>query len=288
MINNLSESLPLSINIKGRLISLEKPLVMGILNITNDSFYEKSRVKYIEQAILVTSEMLKAGASIIDIGAASSRPGAKLVNAATELEILMPVLEGLLQHFPETIFSVDTYNAKTAEFVIDSGAGMINDISAGSIDKDMFALMAQKNVPYVMMHMQGIPEFMQISPQYENVVEETIQYFVEKVGMAQQAGINDIIIDPGFGFGKSLDHNYHLLKNLPLFKVFDKPILCGLSRKSIINKVIHTTADKALNGTTVLNTIALLNGANILRVHDVLEAQQAIELVNYYAITTQE
>lgn len=288
MINNLSESLPLSINIKGRLISLEKPLVMGILNITNDSFYEKSRVKYIEQAILVTSEMLKAGASIIDIGAASSRPGAKLVNAATELEILMPVLEGLLQHFPETIFSVDTYNAKTAEFVIDSGAGMINDISAGSIDKDMFALMAQKNVPYVMMHMQGIPEFMQISPQYENVVEETIQYFVEKVGMAHQAGINDIIIDPGFGFGKSLDHNYHLLKNLPLFKVFDKPILCGLSRKSIINKVIHTTADKALNGTTVLNTIALLNGANILRVHDVLEAQQAIELVNYYAITTQE
>jgi dihydropteroate synthase len=200
-----------------------------------------------------------------------------------EIDLLLPVLERLILQFPETPFSVDTYNSKTAEVVIKAGAAIINDISAGNIDKNMLAVVAQYKVPYIMMHMQGIPEFMQDAPKYEHVVQETIQFFVEKVGLAKQAGVKDIIIDPGFGFGKTLAHNYSLLKYLHLFKAFQLPLLCGLSRKSIVYKVINTSAEKALNGTTVLNTIALLNGASILRVHDVLEAKEAVELVHYYS-----
>jgi len=283
MINNLSESFPLSINIKGKLLSLKKPVVMGILNINNDSFYVKSRMQDAEEATELTSKMLQSGAQIIDVGAASSRPGAKLMGFSEEIDLLLPVLERLIIQFPETPFSVDTYNSKTAEVVIKAGAAIINDISAGEIDKNMFAVIAQYKVPYIMMHMQGIPEFMQDAPKYGHVVQETIQFFVEKVGLAKQAGVKDIIIDPGFGFGKTLAHNYSLLKYLHLFKAFQLPLLCGLSRKSIVNKVINTSAEKALNGTTVLNTIALLNGANILRVHDVLEAKEAVELVHYYS-----
>jgi dihydropteroate synthase len=285
MINNLSESIPLSLNIKGNILSLDKPVVMGILNVTQDSFYAKSRIQNAKDALTSTAHMLEAGAKIIDVGAASSRPGAKLIGAEEEIHFLVPVLEQLIKEFPDCLFSVDTYNAKTAEVSVQAGAGMINDISAGAIDKNMFSTIAQLNVPYVMMHMQGVPEFMQQAPKYDHVVQETIQYFVDKIGLAREFGIKDIIIDPGFGFGKLLEHNYSLLKFLPLFKVFQLPILCGLSRKSIINKVIHTRADEALNGTTVLNTIALLNGAQILRVHDVLEAKQAIELVHYYSST---
>lgn len=283
MINNLSESFPLSINIKGKLLSLKKPVVMGILNINNDSFYVKSRMQDAEEATELTSKMLQSGAQIIDIGAASSRPGAKLMGFSEEIDLLLPVLERLILQFPETPFSVDTYNSKTAEVAIKAGAAIINDISAGNIDKNMLAVVAQYKVPYIMMHMQGIPEFMQDAPKYEHVVQETIQFFVEKVGLAKQAGVKDIIIDPGFGFGKTLAHNYSLLKYLHLFKAFQLPLLCGLSRKSIVNKVINTSAEKALNGTTVLNTIALLNGASILRVHDVLEAKEAVELVHYYS-----
>lgn len=283
MINNLSESFPLSINIKGKLLSLKKPVVMGIVNINNDSFYVKSRMQDAEEATELTSKMLQSGAQIIDVGAASSRPGAKLMGFSEEIDLLLPVLERLILQFPETPFSVDTYNSKTAEVVIKAGAAIINDISAGNIDKNMLAVVAQYKVPYIMMHMQGIPEFMQDAPKYEHVVQETIQFFVEKVGLAKQAGVKDIIIDPGFGFGKTLAHNYSLLKYLHLFKAFQLPLLCGLSRKSIVNKVINTSAEKALNGTTVLNTIALLNGASILRVHDVLEAKEAVELVHYYS-----
>jgi dihydropteroate synthase len=283
MINNLSESFPLSINIKGKLLSLKKPVVMGILNINNDSFYVKSRMQDAEEATELTSKMLQSGAQIIDVGAASSRSGAKLMGFSEEIDLLLPVLERLILQFPETPFSVDTYNSKTAEVAIKAGAAIINDISAGNIDKNMLAVVAQYKVPYIMMHMQGIPEFMQDAPKYEHVVQETIQFFVEKVGLAKQAGVKDIIIDPGFGFGKTLAHNYSLLKYLHLFKAFQLPLLCGLSRKSIVYKVINTSAEKALNGTTVLNTIALLNGASILRVHDVLEAKEAVELVHYYS-----
>lgn len=261
---------------------------MGILNITNDSFYSKSRFINAEEVIVTANKMFEHGATIIDIGAASSRPGAKLIEVNQEIELLLPILDLLIKEFPESIFSVDTYNAGTAKYAINAGAALINDISAGEIDNEMFEIIASLNVPYIMMHMKGIPENMQVNPNYDNVVKETLTYFVERVGMAKQAGIKDLIIDPGFGFGKNLEHNYQLLKSLKLFEIFNMPILCGLSRKSIINKVINTTPDNALNGTTVLNTIALLNGAHILRVHDVLEAKQAVELVDYYsAIITQ-
>lgn len=288
MINSLSESITLSINLKGNLLSLKTPLVMGILNITNDSFYKKSRFIGNDNIIEVAQQMFDAGATIIDIGAASSRPGAKLIEAEKEIETLLPVLENLVKHFPEAFFSIDTYHSKTAKYAVDAGAAMINDISSGSIDKEMFSVIAALNVPYVMMHMQGIPETMQDAPSYSNVVKETLDYFIEKVSLARQLGIKDVIIDPGFGFGKALDHNYLLLQQLHLFNIFQVPILCGLSRKSIVNKIIETNPDNALNGTTVLNTIALLNGANILRVHDVLEAQQAVRLVQYYLTTKGE
>lgn len=288
MINSLSESITLSINLKGNLLSLKTPLVMGILNITNDSFYKKSRFIGNDNIIEVAQQMFNAGATIIDIGAASSRPGAKLIEAEKEIETLLPVLENLVKHFPEAFFSIDTYHSKTAKYAVDAGAAMINDISSGSIDKEMFSVIAALNVPYVMMHMQGIPETMQDAPSYSNVVKETLDYFIEKVSLARQLGIKDVIIDPGFGFGKALDHNYLLLQQLHLFNIFQVPILCGLSRKSIVNKIIETNPDNALNGTTVLNTIALLNGANILRVHDVLEAQQAVRLVQYYLTTKGE
>lgn len=288
MINSLSESITLSINLKGNLLSLKTPLVMGILNITNDSFYKKSRFIGNDNIIEVAQQMFDAGAAIIDIGAASSRPGAKLIDAENEIETLLPVLENLVKHFPEAFFSIDTYHSKTAKYAVDAGAAMINDISSGSIDKEMFSVIAALNVPYVMMHMQGIPETMQDAPRYSNVVKETLDYFIEKVSLARQLGIKDVIIDPGFGFGKALNHNYLLLQQLHLFNIFQVPILCGLSRKSFINKIIETNPDSALNGTTVLNTIALLNGANILRVHDVLEAQQAVRLVQYYLTTKGE
>lgn len=288
MINSLSESITLSINLKGNLLSLKTPLVMGILNITNDSFYKKSRFIGNDNIIEVAQQMFNAGATIIDIGAASSRPGAKLIEAEKEIETLLPVLENLVKHFPEAFFSIDTYHSKTAKYAVDAGAAMINDISSGSIDKEMFSVIAALNVPYVMMHMQGMPETMQDAPSYSNVVKETLDYFIAKVSLARQLGIKDVIIDPGFGFGKALDHNYLLLQQLHLFNIFQVPILCGLSRKSIVNKIIETNPDNALNGTTVLNTIALLNGANILRVHDVLEAQQAVRLVQYYLTTKGE
>lgn len=288
MINSLSESITLSINLKGNLLSLKTPLVMGILNITNDSFYKKSRFIGNDNIIEVAQQMLDAGAAIIDIGAASSRPGAKLIDAENEIETLLPVLENLVKHFPDAFFSIDTYHSKTAKYAVDAGAAMINDISSGSIDKEMFSVIAALNVPYVMMHMQGIPETMQDAPRYSNVVKETLDYFIEKVSLVRQLGIKDVIIDPGFGFGKALNHNYLLLQQLHLFNIFQVPILCGLSRKSFINKIIETSPDSALNGTTVLNTIALLNGANILRVHDVIEAQQAVRLVQYYLTTKGE
>lgn len=256
---------------------------MGILNVNNDSFYEKSRFATKESIHKHVEKMHQAGADIIDLGAASSRPGAKLVSAIDEIDVLLPIFKSLVHEFPSITFSIDTYNAQTARTLVNEGAAIINDISAGMYDSLMFETISDLGIPYIMMHIQGVPETMQLSPAYEHVVKDTIDYFVERIGLARQAGIKDIIIDPGFGFGKNLEHNYTLLKNLHLFKIFDCPILCGLSRKSVINKVINTKAEDALNGTTVLNTIALMNGANILRVHDVLEAKQAVELFHFYS-----
>jgi dihydropteroate synthase len=282
MINPLSTQIPFSINVKGKLLSLSKPIVMGVVNVTPDSFFKNSRVNDMGELCSRVQAMWDSGSAIVDIGAASSRPGAALVSSNDELKVLMPALQLLVKKFPEIPFSIDTYNAETARVCVGEGAAIINDISSGNIDQKMFETIASLRVPYIMMHMQGIPETMQHNPTYSDVLDEMIEFFLSKVTLAQELGINDIIIDPGFGFGKSLEHNYFLLRHLKQLNVFQLPILCGLSRKSFINKVIHTNPETALNGTTVLNTIALLNGANILRVHDVLEAKQAIDLINFY------
>ena len=282
MINNLSSSTQQSINVKGRLISLDKPLVMGVININSNSFYSKSRFETIESIISKVTEMLSEGADIIDIGASSSKPGVDLVGPDEEIEIIKPVLQALLKQFPELIISVDTYNSKTAEIAVQNGAAIINDISGGTIDAEMLKTVSKLGAPYIMMHMQGVPKNMQDNPQYSDVVKNVLDFFIQQLKIARSLGIRDILIDPGFGFGKNLEHNYTLLKDLSLLKMLDCPILVGVSRKSLINKVIHTKAADALNGTSVLNTIALLNGASILRVHDVKEAKQAIELVHFY------
>ncbi|MCC6251008.1 MAG: dihydropteroate synthase [Bacteroidia bacterium] len=288
MLNQFSSSYPVLIKIKDKLLSFHKPIVMGVINFTDNSFYAGSRIREMNEIIETAGNMLQQGATIIDIGAVSTRHGSKLINTQEEVEILLPRLEELLQHFPEAIISVDTYHAETAKAAVELGAAMVNDISGGTIDKEMMPTVAKLQVPYIMMHMQGLPENMQENPHYENVVREVTEYFVERVDAARQTGIKDIIIDLGFGFGKSVEHNYQLLKALPLFNVFECPILCGLSRKSMINKVIKTKPETALNGTTVLNTIALLNGAQILRVHDVKEAIQAVELIEFYKHQSEE
>lgn len=273
-------SLKQSINSKGKLINLDKPLVMGILNITEDSFYDGgqhiSESNYLKQC----QKMLDEGADIIDIGANSTRPGAKLNTATEEAVKLLPVIKAIRSKFPESIISVDTYHASVAKMAVDNGADIINDISGGAFDLQMFATIARLKVPYVLMHIQGIPENMQQNPVYENLIQEVMLYFAEKINQLRQLGVNDIIIDPGFGFGKTLEHNYELLQKLELFSMLDLPVLVGFSRKAMINKVLKTTPAEALNGTTVLNTISLLKGANILRVHDVKEAVEVIKITN--------
>jgi dihydropteroate synthase len=254
---------------------------MGILNITPDSFYEASRVNSIDEIVDRAGKMLLEGASILDIGPASSRPGAVAITAAQELVRLLPPLEALVKHFPQAIFSVDTYHSKVARAAVNAGAHIINDISAGDIDEQMIPTVAELGVPYIMMHMQGTPQTMHLKPQYLDVVKEVMDFFSQKIHSAVRAGIHDIIIDPGFGFGKSYGHSYQLLSQLELFRLFGFPLLAGLSRKSMIGKLISTTPENSLTGTTVLNTIALQKGAKILRVHDVKEAMEAIEIVEY-------
>jgi dihydropteroate synthase len=267
-----------TVNCAGKLISLEKPIVMGILNITPDSFYDGGKFKNIKDIIDHSRKMLEEGAAIIDIGAVSTKPGAKEVNTSEEKKRLLPAIKAVIKEFPEAIFSVDTYRSEIAKAAIDEGACIINDISAGQFDERMFSTIAGLQAPYIIMHMQGTPANMQKDPRYKDVVKEVMHYLSVKVDKLKQHGVNDIIIDPGFGFGKTVDHNYELLKNLDLFKIFDLPILTGLSRKSMINKVLGTKPENALNGTTVLNTIALMKGANILRVHDVKEAVETVKL----------
>jgi len=251
---------------------------MGILNITEDSFFDGG--KHTSEALWMahTQKMLSEGADIIDIGAASTRPGAKMLVAAEESDILLPVIRSIRRENPDAIISIDTYHASVAEMAVDNGADIINDISGGEIDLNMFATMARMKVPYILMHMKGTPENMQQNPHYENLIAEMMLYFAEKVNKLRLLGINDIILDPGFGFAKTVEHNYQLLQKLDTFKFFELPLMVGFSRKSMINRVLGTTPVQALNGTTVLNTIALLKGANILRVHDVKEAVEAVKL----------
>jgi dihydropteroate synthase len=271
-----------TLNCKGKLLSLQKPLVMGILNVTPDSFYKGYIQNSAGDNLKLVATMLADGAGIIDIGGQSTRPGSQQISAAEETDRVIPLIELIHQNFPDTIISIDTYYGSVAAAAVHAGAGIVNDISAGSMDEAMISTVASLKVPYICMHMKGTPGTMQQQAVYEDVVKEVLDFFIEKTEECRKAGINDLIIDPGFGFGKTISHNFTLLKNLAVLKMLKRPILAGISRKSTIYKTLETTADEALNGTTVLNTISLLNGANILRVHDAKEAREAIALVEAY------
>ena len=271
---------PLYINVNGRLMDLNEPQVMGILNVTPDSFYAGSRgvtERYILERL---QQILDEGASIVDIGAYSSRPGAQEVSVTEEMERLRSGLEIIRQHCPDAIVSVDTFRADVAKMCVEEyGVAIINDISAGQMDDRMFATIARLGVPYIIMHMKGTPQTMQTNPQYDHFLKEVFYYFSEKVQNLRDLGVKDIIIDPGFGFGKTLEHNYELMNHLEEFSLFELPLLVGVSRKSMIYKLLGTTPEEALNGSTALHTIALLKGANILRVHDVREAVETTKIV---------
>lgn len=268
----------MTINCKGQLIDLSVPKVMGILNITPDSFYDGGTHKNEKDLLNHVEKMLHEGATFIDVGAYSSRPNADHVSETDELKRILPIIELILKTFPETLLSIDTFRSEVARRCIEIGAAMINDISAGNLDNNMLQTIAELHVPYIMMHMRGTPQNMQENTQYDDLLKEVLFYFSERTAAAKALGIVDLIVDPGFGFAKTLEQNYELLNTLELFKIIDKPILIGLSRKSMIYKTLETTAQEALNGTSVLNTVALHKGASILRVHDVKEAIECIKL----------
>lgn len=268
-----------TLNCKGRLLVIDKPIVMGIINTTPDSFFAGSRKVSADAVIKQAAAMLEEGAAIIDIGGQSTRPGSLAISEEEELSRVISGIEAIHQRFPECIISVDTYYARVAKEAVEAGASMVNDISAGTLDPGMIQTVASLQVPYVLMHMQGTPQTMQQAPHYGNVTREVLDFFSNKLAALRQAGIADIIIDPGFGFGKTHAHNFQLLNELPVFSMLEKPILIGLSRKGTIYKTLNITAERSLNGTTVLNTIALMKGATILRVHDVRAATEAITLV---------
>lgn len=268
----------MTINCKGKLTDLSTPKVMGILNITPDSFYDGGKYKEETGILHRTEKMLDEGAAFIDVGAYSSRPGAEHVSEEEELRRIVPVIALLARHFPGILISADTFRAAVARACVQEGAAIINDISSGNLDSGMIATVGELQVPYIMMHMKGTPQNMQQSPQYKNITKEVCYYFSEKVAEARKAGINDLIIDPGFGFAKSLAHNYELMNHMELLHHFELPLLVGISRKSMIYKLLGSTPQEALNGTTALNTIALLKGAHILRAHDVREAVECVKL----------
>ncbi|MEO9510589.1 MAG: dihydropteroate synthase [Flavobacteriaceae bacterium] len=276
----------MTINCKGKLIDLSTPKVMGILNLTPDSFYDGGRYKDERSILNQVDKMLFDGATFIDMGAYSSRPGAEHVQEKEELQRLLPILELILKNFPETLISIDTFSSKVALESIQSGASIINDISAGNLDSNMFDIIAQHQVPYIMMHLKGTPQSMQKEAIYKDLLQDLMFYFSKKVNLANSKNINDVIIDPGFGFAKTTEQNYKLLGNLDLFKVFGVPLLVGLSRKSMIYKILDSSPKEALNGTTSLHTIALLKGANILRAHDVKEAKECVKLIEELNVNT--
>lgn len=252
---------------------------MGILNITPDSFYAPSRLQDWTAIQSRVDEMLNAGVDILDVGGYSSRPGAQEVSESDEIERVVPVIEKVITQFPNLLISVDTFRSKVADLALTAGASMVNDISGGSLDDSMYAVVAKHRVPYVMMHMRGTPQTMGEFTDYDDLIGEMIRFFGERIRLAQNAGIKDIIIDPGFGFSKTQIQNFEVMKNLSLFSVLNCPVLIGVSRKSMVYKTLNLSADQSLNGTTVMNTVALLNGADFLRVHDVTEASQAINLL---------
>lgn len=268
----------MTINCNGRLIDLSQPKVMGILNITPNSFFDGG--KYVdENAILNQAEkMISEGATFIDVGAYSSKPNAEYVSEEQEIERLIPVVKSLVKEFPEIILSIDTFRSSVAQKAIEAGAAIINDISGGSLDVEMMKIVANLQVPYIMMHMKGTPKTMQTLTQYDDILKEMLFYFAEKISVARSLGINDLVIDPGYGFAKTTEQNFEVMQKSELFKMLDVPILAGLSRKSMIYKTLDSSPQQALNGSTVLNTLALTKGANILRVHDVKEAMETINL----------
>lgn len=271
-----------TLNCKGKLLLIGKPLIMGIVNINNDSFYAGSRVQDPGEIIRIAEQMVQDGADIIDIGGQSTRPGSERITAEEEMQRVLPVIEMLTTKSNNALLSIDTYHASVAEAAVNAGASIVNDISAGGMDKNMIDTVASLGVPYICMHIKGVPETMHLDIRYENILTEVLDFFIKKINECRLAGIKDVIIDPGFGFGKSIQDNLILLKNLSVFKITGKPVMAGLSRKSTIYKTLHTTAEDSLNGSTVLNTIALQNGASILRVHDVKEAREAAILVEAY------
>lgn len=269
----------MTINCNGNLIDLAKPKVMGILNVTPNSFFDGGKHTNENEILNQVEKMLSDGATFIDVGAYSSKPKAEFVSEKEELERILPVIQSILKQFPKTILSVDTFRSEVARVCIENGVAMINDISAGSLDENMFQVIAKYKVPYIMMHMRGTSQTMQSLTNYDNIIKEMIFYFSEKVAKATSLGITDLILDPGFGFAKTLEQNYEVLQNIELFQMLELPILVGVSRKSMIYKVLNSNPNDALNGTTVLNTIALIKGAKILRVHDVKEAVECIKLI---------
>lgn len=267
-------------NAKGILHTFEKPIVMGILNITPDSFFAGSRVNEEDEILARAKDMIDEGASILDIGGYSSRPGAEDISENEEIErIITPILT-IRKVFPEVLISVDTFRSKVARAGIEAGANMINDISGGQLDAAMFRTVAELNCPYILMHMRGTPQNMSNNTDYNNIISDLVQYFSKRIALAHSAGIKDIIIDPGFGFSKTVEQNYVVLKSLEYLHVLEKPILLGVSRKSMIYKTLNTSPEESLNGTIILNTIGLMKGTQILRVHDVKEAKEAIDLLH--------
>jgi dihydropteroate synthase len=280
---NNEQRLMFVLNCKGRLLTVDKPLVMGVINVTPDSFYPGSRRSGTDEILRSAELMLNDGADIIDIGGQSTRPGSELFSVDEELSRAIEPVEAIQKNFPQSFISIDTFYSKVAKEAVEAGACIVNDISAGNMDEMMIPTIASLQVPYVLMHMQGVPQTMQQNPQYENVVEEVFDFFQQKITTLRKAGIKDIIIDPGFGFGKTIAHNFELLRNLQAFKELNLPLLAGVSRKSFVYRSIGVTSENALTGTIVLNTIALLNGTDILRVHDVKEAKQTIQLFEAYS-----
>jgi len=270
----------MTINCKGQLIDLTSPKIMGIINLTPDSFYDGGKYANEKEVFSQVEKMLTDGATFIDIGAYSSRPGAQHISEEEELRRIVPIVKDLIDRYPDILLSIDTFRSSVAKKCIEEGAALINDISAGNMDSEMLKTISKLNVPYIMMHMQGTPQNMQKKPVYNNVTQDILYYFSEKIALARSHGINDIIIDPGFGFGKTNKHNFKLLNELELLKNIELPLLVGLSRKSMIYKTLNTDAQNALNGTTALNTLSIYKGANILRVHDVKEAMESVHLVH--------
>lgn len=267
-----------TINCRGRLVDLRRPVVMGILNINDDSFFSGSRFSSTDNLLKAAESMLSAGAAILDIGGMSSRPGAEVISAEEELRRVLPAITNIHREFPDAILSVDTIRSTVAREAVQAGAAMINDISAGKLDQELYPTLGELQVPYVLMHMQKRPENMQEAPTYDNVVQDVLDFLIAEIHALRQHGVKDILIDPGFGFGKSVEHNYELLRSLHVFRMLDLPLLVGISRKSMIYKPLGIGPEQALNGTTALHMAALQQGAGMLRVHDVKEAVETIRL----------